>query len=499
MVDDTQGAPDDDSTYYSLASGSNTKQGVSFDTSGLNANAKIRHIAVTVRVRREATSGSGYTAYVYYGGTLYKLTASMSLTTSYADFTMPIFIPPGGSDWWSPATIDNLEVVIENISNVTPERVTQIYLTVTYDDPTAALEAGYGSNLTLTITNTSASQLDSGYSALTAFTGGDASAIFNGSLDAGNDVRITYDGTQLHRELEEFTAASVKIWFKTQANIAGSGTDTDYKLHYGKSGADTAPSGRTWIFSFPSQTADGEYIMETSGDVRAHILTKFYQGITTVDGDSYQAESSASYQPYAEIAASMRCLADDGDNWVGGTGPELMCDVRKVGTNTTYLWTRGYGVGAAGNSFFPRIDSSNGSYEDLPSNDWEWNKADITTATAGTRSVGTRAREDGVIFDSLILTENKGFSISSTDPYNAAISVFRPVQDSEPTISMGLILTGGLSFNSALLTYTGEASVAGVLSMSGRLTMQIQLGMVGALTLNGLLSVPGGNRHQILI
>lgn len=441
-VDDPYDNPDDDATYVSVPkSGPNAKQSFVFDTSGLNANAKIRHVTVCWRARR-LTSTQTHQNYIYYGGTLYTL-GDFSIGVSYANYSYPVYFPPGGSAWWTPATLATLEFVLENNSTVEEYRLTQVYLKVEYDNPAQVLEGGYSTNVVLTVTNNSASQLDAGYSVLAAFTGDDASAIYNGSEESGNDVRITYDDgggdDQIHREIEEFTEASVKIWFKLQANIPGDGSDDDYKIWYGKSGADSAPAGRTFIFSFPSQAANGQYIMEVTGDVRGHALTEFWQSRTTVSAKFYQTETTTGYRPFGDPVGTMRCLTDTGTFWTAGDGPELMLNFRKVGTNTLYLWTRGRGVSDAGDSYFPRIDSTNGTFHDLPDTGWAWVKANVTTAVEGVRSIGTRAREDGVIFDAIVLTEDNAYSISGIKPVLAALSVFRLVQDVEPSVTMGEI------------------------------------------------------------
>jgi MSHA biogenesis protein MshQ len=76
------------------------------------------------------------------------------------------------------------------------------------------------------------------------------------SLPSGNDVRVVYwNGTswvELDRIADPDSAwnlSSSEIWFKTQSAVAVNGTDTNYYLYYGNSGAGAPPVDTTNIFS----------------------------------------------------------------------------------------------------------------------------------------------------------------------------------------------------------------------------------------------------------
>ena len=117
-------------------------------------------------------------------------------------------------------------------------------------------DTNYGYQKLLTITNNSASALPAGYSvslSLDHFTLVEAGK----SLASGNDVRIVYWNGATNTELDRVNegvwntkGTNATIWFKTQAAIAGSGTDNNYYLYYGYASAGSPPANRSNIYQF---------------------------------------------------------------------------------------------------------------------------------------------------------------------------------------------------------------------------------------------------------
>ena len=107
----------------------------------------------------------------------------------------------------------------------------------------------------LTVTAGSAA-VPSGYSV--SVTINHASLVSAGKSQAdGDDLRVFYwNGTtwvQLDRVLDSGSAwnsATTKIWFKTQAAIAASGTDSNYYLYYGNPTAASPPANKANVFLF---------------------------------------------------------------------------------------------------------------------------------------------------------------------------------------------------------------------------------------------------------
>ncbi|MCH7611439.1 MAG: DUF2341 domain-containing protein [Chloroflexi bacterium] len=112
---------------------------------------------------------------------------------------------------------------------------------------------GYKQQITVTAGSTS---VPSGYSTLLTFN--HAALVAAGkALSSGDDLRVVFwDGgsfMQLDRALDDGSSwdnASTSIWIQSQAAIAASGTDTNYWIYYGNSGATGPPANKSNIFLF---------------------------------------------------------------------------------------------------------------------------------------------------------------------------------------------------------------------------------------------------------
>ncbi|MFQ5923287.1 MAG: DUF2341 domain-containing protein, partial [Anaerolineales bacterium] len=111
----------------------------------------------------------------------------------------------------------------------------------------------YRQQVTVTAGSTA---IPSGYSTLLTFD--HAALVAAGkALNTGDDLRVLFwnggSFVELDRALDDGSSwdnASTSIWFKTQAAIAASGTDTNYYLYYGNSGATGPPANKSNIFLF---------------------------------------------------------------------------------------------------------------------------------------------------------------------------------------------------------------------------------------------------------
>jgi len=94
-----------------------------------------------------------------------------------------------------------------------------------------------------------------------------ASLVFAGkALASGNDVRVLYwtgaAWAELDRLLDPGSAwnnGSTKIWFKTQASISSSSSDSNYYLYYGYSGAGSPPANGANVFLFYDGFESGNF------------------------------------------------------------------------------------------------------------------------------------------------------------------------------------------------------------------------------------------------
>lgn len=129
--------------------------------------------------------------------------------------------------------------------------------------PTNWWDLNYGYRKQISVVNDAVSTLSSGYSVcLTIDT---ALLVSEGKmLSSGNDLRIAYwngsGWTELDRDLIDMGTTSTQVWFKTQAAIEASGSDSSYYMYYGYSGAVNPPANKSnvyiWFDDFSTNTLD---------------------------------------------------------------------------------------------------------------------------------------------------------------------------------------------------------------------------------------------------
>lgn len=160
--------------------------------------------------------------------------------------------------------------------------------TQTTIDPTAApsppwWNPAYASKRNILLVNDDTDTLVAGYPVRLYFdnsTTPTASELYAASLSSvkGSDFRIVYDNTtELNRVVRTFTSSVIEIWFNTQTNIPGSGSDaTHYQLYYGNSAATNPPGTINDIFPpandshtvglWHFQEGSGTTIVDSSGN-----------------------------------------------------------------------------------------------------------------------------------------------------------------------------------------------------------------------------------------
>ncbi len=106
-----------------------------------------------------------------------------------------------------------------------------------------------------------------------------AQELYNASLSPtkGDDFRVVYnDATELDRFVQRFSSTQIDLWFPLQAQISGSGSDSNsYQLYYGNASAASPPADVNDVF-LPAadantiglwhfQDASGNTVTDTSG------------------------------------------------------------------------------------------------------------------------------------------------------------------------------------------------------------------------------------------
>lgn len=112
--------------------------------------------------------------------------------------------------------------------------------------PAGWWNSNYLYRLQITISNPSSSLLPAGYSVKI-----NINTTGSEFLPNGDDVRIVYDptGTELDRINETpFNSVDTEIWFQSQADIPGTGSDNSYYVYYGHAGASNPPADRSQVY-----------------------------------------------------------------------------------------------------------------------------------------------------------------------------------------------------------------------------------------------------------
>jgi hypothetical protein len=208
------------------------------------------------------------------------------------------------------------------------------------------------------------------------------------SLASGNDARVVYlsgsTWTELDRVLDPASSwnnAATKVWFRTQAAIAASGSDANYYLYYGNAAAGSPPANKGNIFLFYDDFETGnlnKWTVKSGGlwqaaSDQAHAGTYALKyPADTEPADRYIDANPALYEgdvyfdawwrfsaTTIDIAQEVRrwspSLSSYETNLQGATGWDIAKEIGgswtelnpSAGTPTANTWTR-IGIGIAG-------------------------------------------------------------------------------------------------------------------------------------------------------
>jgi hypothetical protein len=128
----------------------------------------------------------------------------------------------------------------------------------------------------------------------------DHAALVTGSksLSSGNDIRIVYwngsGWTELDRRLDDqssWNSTTTQVWFRTQAAIGASASDSNYYIYYGYSSAGTPPTTWSNVFLFYDDFNDSS--LDTARWTCTGTCTE--SGTTLVVGISSNVWATATY------------------------------------------------------------------------------------------------------------------------------------------------------------------------------------------------------------
>jgi len=170
------------------------------------------------------------------------------------------------------------------------------------------------------------------------------------------------------------------------------------------------------------------------------------ENVVVIEAESYSSKSAPAADEWEYVKpggqsglGAMQALPDDGtSNNAGydGTSPELRYRVNFTQAGTHYVWIRGFGI-SGGDSVHVGIDGVETASADrigtFTSGSWTWEndtldavRATINVSAPGVHTVNVWMRDDGFIFDKILLTTDAAYTPTGTGPTE---SVFNLVDD----------------------------------------------------------------------
>jgi len=182
----------------------------------------------------------------------------------------------------------------------------------------------YSYRCKVTVNNNAVSTLTAGYSVVLAL---DTASLVSASkmMSNGNDLRILYWNSsssswlELDRVVENMNTASTKVWFKTQASIGASSSDSNYYMYYGYPSAGSPPSNKNSVYVFWDDFDDGSIsdwsvMLGTWSAATDQYVSAPYAIKETTGGASWIKPLATINEADVELEVYMR-VAGGGEDW----------------------------------------------------------------------------------------------------------------------------------------------------------------------------------------
>ncbi|MHC4620917.1 MAG: hypothetical protein ACYTEQ_24485 [Planctomycetota bacterium] len=251
--------------------------------------------------------------------------------------------------------------------------------------------------------------------------------------DSATDVSITADLSWTAGS----NATSHDVYFGTSSpgTFQGSQTATSYDpgtmaestTYYWRIDEINAVGTTTGaVWSFTTGTAPPAFLQDGGAD-----------GIVSMEAENYDVYTQQGAHDWISVttpsgytgSAAMNTTPNNGTNQNTGyvaNSPRLDFQVDFVKTGTHYVWIRGYGASGSDDSIHAGLDGAEISTCDRISTfstSYTWSKAtmdgpDATfdVASTGVHTVNAWMREDGFVFDKIVLTTNAGYTPTGDGP-----------------------------------------------------------------------------------
>ncbi|MHC4740115.1 MAG: hypothetical protein ACYS9Y_14495, partial [Planctomycetota bacterium] len=219
--------------------------------------------------------------------------------------------------------------------------------------------------------------------------------------------------------------------------------DTTYYWRIDEVNAQGTTTGNVWSFTTEAASGPDAFLQDSGAD-----------GIVSMEAENYDVYTQQGTHNWVSVttptgytgSAAMNTTPNDGTNQNTGyaaNSPRLDFQVDFVKTGTHYVWIRGYGATGSDDSIHAGLDGAEISTCDRISaftTSYTWFKAtmdgpDATfdVASTGVHTVNAWMREDGFVFDKIVLTTNAGYTPTGDGPAESPRGAQPPGQASSPS------------------------------------------------------------------
>jgi hypothetical protein len=267
-------------------------------------------------------------------------------------------------------------------------------------------------------------------------------------------------------------ATSRDVYFGTSSPGASQGNQTATTFDTGTMDANTTyywridevnSAGTTTgtVWSFTTEVEGTGAFQQDSGT----------DGIVSMEAENYDANTSQGSHDWISVTtpsgytgtAAMNTTPNDDTNQntnYAANSPRLDFEVDFVKTGTHYIWIRGYGASGSDDSCHAGLDGAEISTCDRIStfsSSYTWSKATMDSvdatfnvASTGVQTVNVWMREDGFVFDKIVLTTNSSYTPTGNGPAESSRSGgSAPGQATSPSpanSATGVSITADLSW-----------------------------------------------------
>ena len=258
------------------------------------------------------------------------------------------------SKWTAALGIDSAKWTFSNPSNYTYDgakiEVGASYAQLLENSSPVWWDTSYACRRQINVQNNTASALPSGYSV--KLTLDHASLFAAGKAQVGGkDVRMVYWNGSSNVELDRvaetsWNTSSTEIWFKTQADITGSGSDNNYYVYYGNPSAVNPPADRSnvylWYDDFSTDTLanyDKAKWVDVHGGPSKYVTPSYdaaNQMVSFDTGDNHASDMYPIGLTVADFLMEVEFLADT--RYPRDATIALVARLENPGTSSTHYY-----------------------------------------------------------------------------------------------------------------------------------------------------------------